>query len=522
MRNRWILGAACLGLLLTEVLGGPAKFAPVLPKAGPRQAAPDAEAEQKALARFKETYGAELDGAKTPEQKSALAAKLLAAAKRARRGSADQFVLLKSARELAAQIGSAQLAFQAADATAEQFEVEGWQLKAEVLPKLAPFARRPVDKKALAQACITTAEQAVARDDYPTAEKVLDLASGAARDLKDQGLSEQLAARRDIVRELASVYAVVAKTRTVLEQKPKDPSANLAVGSFLCLWKGDWETGLPMLAASSDATLRQLAEQELGVADTAQARLALADAWWDLALKSDGTARKQLQLHAAQWYKLAAPGLPEGSAKARAQKRLADVAGLAASLPMTAKTPRPAVSRPDDGTQAESGPRRRLARKARYESMLGIYLDGLKPIPCVNLNVPNGSNMLTEETLTLLRGRMDISSVGYAGVARFEAPEDGTYEFDHHFGKFLIDRRDVGLAGRKGPVVLRKGIHELRVQETYARLRVAKLKITNKRTGQPVPVFNYGADIEKFLRQTIGPWKVVEVADWEAKELPGR
>jgi len=522
MRNRCILAAACFGLLLTGLLGSPAGTQPVQPKAKPRQAAPDAEAEEKALGKVQEGYGAEFDKAKTPDQKSALAAKLLAAAKRARRGSADQFVLLKSARDLAAQSGSAALAFQAVDATAEQFEVEGWQMKAEVLPKLAPLARRPPDKKALAQICIATAEQAVARDDYPTAEKMLDLASAAARDLKDQALLQQLASRRETVRELGSIYRVVAKTRAVLEQKPKDPSANLAVGSFLCLWKGDWEAGLPMLAASSDATLRSLAERERDVTDSAQARAELADAWWDFAMKSDGTARKQLQLHAAHWYKLAVPRLPEGLSKSKAQKRLGDVAGLAASLPMTAKTAAASASSADPGVKPESGPRGRLARKARYESMLGIYLDALKPIPCVNLNVPNGSNLLTEDILTLLRGRMDISNIGYGGVAHFEIPEDGTYEFDHHFGQFLIDRRDVGLAGRKGTMVLRKGIHEVRVREGYARLRVSTLKITNKKTGERVPVFSYGADIDKFLRQMIGPWKVVEVSDWEAKELPGR
>ena len=522
MRTRLILGAACLGLLLTEVLAGPAKVSPVQPKPRPRLAPPDAGAEEKALAKLKETYSAELDEAKSTAQKSALATKLLAAAKRARRGSADQFVLLKLARDLAVQSGSAVLAFQAADATVEQFEVEGWRIKAEVLPKLAPFLRRPPDKKALAQACITAAEQAVAQDEYPSAEKMLDIAAAAVQDLKDQALLQQLAAHREVVRELAGVYAVVANTRAMLEKNPKDPSANLAFGSFLCLWKGDWEAGLPMLAASSDATLRGLAQRERDMTDSAQARADLADAWWDFAMQSDGTARKQIQVHAAHWYRLAIPKLPDGSAKSKAQRRLSDVSGLAASLPMTAKTAAAGPSSADPGAKQESGPRGRLARKARYESMLGIYLDTLKPIPCVSLSVPNGSNLLTENILTLLRGRMDISNVGYAGVAQFEAPEDGTYEFDHHFGKFLIDRRDVGLAGRKGTVVLRKGVHEVRVQETYARLRVSRLKITNKKTGEPIAVFNYGAEIEKFLRQTIGPWKVVEVSDWEPKELPGR
>ncbi|MBI3877243.1 MAG: hypothetical protein HY300_15015, partial [Verrucomicrobia bacterium] len=40
---------------------------------------------------------------------------------------------------------------------------------------------------------------------------------------------------------------------------PDDPGANLAVGQFLCFVKGDWESGLPLLAKSDDNVLKTLA-----------------------------------------------------------------------------------------------------------------------------------------------------------------------------------------------------------------------------------------------------------------------
>jgi len=529
MRTRWVVSAASCAVLLSALLGGASRApraqpkdsrAPqAQPKEKPRQPPPDAAAEKKALDQMRGTYGAQYDQAKTPEQKAALAGKLVAAAKRARRGSAEQFVLAKVARDVAVQAGNADLLVQAVDALAETFEIDASQMKADLLPKVAKAARQPAEKKALTLAAIVAAEQGVTRDDYPTAEKMLELASAAARDAKEPALGQQVVSRREAVQELARVYAVVAKARAVLEKNPKDASANLAVGSFLCLWKGDWEAGLPMLASCSDRSLRTLAERERDVADAPQAQAALADAWWDFAMKSDGTSRKQLQVHAAHWYSQAMTGLPDGPAKSKAQRRLAEGVGLAASLPMAIKSPGSRISSSGAGGRAEFGRKGRLARKARYECTLGIYLDGKIPLPYVNLSVPNGSNMLTEEILTLLRGRVDINKLVYSGVAHFEIPADGTYEFDHRFGKLLINRRDMGLGGEKGAVLLQKGVYELRVEEPIARLKIASLKITNKKTGEPVPVFNYGGDVEKFLRQSVGPWKVVEVSGWEPKIL---
>jgi hypothetical protein len=519
MRTRWIVSAASCVVLLTAFLGGASRAPQAQPKEKPRQPPPDAAAEKKALDQMRGTYGAQYDQAKTPEQKAALAGKLVAAAKRARRGSAEQFVLAKVARDVAVQAGNADLLVQAVDALAETFEIDVPQMKADLLPKVAKAARQPAEKKALTLAAIVAAEQAVTRDDYPTAEKMLELAATAAREAKDPALGQQVASRREAVQELARVYAVVAKARAVLEKNPKDASANLAVGSFLCLWKGDWEAGLPMLASCSDPSLRTLAERELDVEDAPQARAALADAWWDFAMKSDGTSRKQLQVHAAHWYSQAVSGLPDGPAKSKAQKRLTDAEGLAASLPMANKSLGATISSSGAGGKPELGRKGRLARKARYECVLGMYLDVKVPLPYVNLSVPNGSNIVTEDILTLLRGRVDINKVLYAGVAHFEIPADGSYAFQHGFGKVLINRRDMGLGGAKGPLVLHKGVYEIHVEQPVARLKIASLKITNTKTGEPVPVFNYGGDVEKFLRQSVGPWKVTEVSGWEPKML---
>ena len=50
----------------------------------------------------------------------------------------------------------------------------------------------------------------------------------------------------------------------------------------------------------------------------------LADGWWDLAQREEEPARRQLQIHAAGWYRQALSAL-DAAATARAQARIAEV-----------------------------------------------------------------------------------------------------------------------------------------------------------------------------------------------------
>ena len=108
-----------------------------------------------------------------------------------------------------------------------------------------------------------------------------------------------------------------------LQQRPGDPALNEAIGRYYCLDKGDWEQGLPKLAAGGDAQLKTLAATELAVPQDAHARLDLANAWWDLAEGLDPAQRRRVRLHAAQWYQEAAKGLT-GLSQTKAQQRSAE------------------------------------------------------------------------------------------------------------------------------------------------------------------------------------------------------
>lgn len=75
--------------------------------------------------------------------------------------------------------------------------------------------------------------------------------------------------------------ARVEKWRKQLEKNPDDAEAALQVGRHLCFVKGDWSTGLPLLAKGKDKALADLAQFELGGAAEAKNETLLTGATFD-------------------------------------------------------------------------------------------------------------------------------------------------------------------------------------------------------------------------------------------------
>src|SRR5947207_9843388 len=98
-----------------------------------RLAAPDEEAEKAATALISDLYKANYAVAKSPEQKIALAKKLLADAA----GTADnmpaKYVLYRISRDIATQQGEVSLAFESIDQMAGVFDVDALDMKSEAV-----------------------------------------------------------------------------------------------------------------------------------------------------------------------------------------------------------------------------------------------------------------------------------------------------------------------------------------------------------------------------------------------------
>ena len=233
-----------------------------------------------------------------------------------------KFVLLKLARDIAVQAVDGELAFEAIDAMASDYDVNRIEMKAGVLEQAAKRSRLTPDQRAaIADAALKVIDAAIGEDNFDVAKRLGKQASQLARLSKDTDLLQEVVAKNKAVDAAAKAYADVEKAAVKLKQTPDDPDANTKVGKYLCFTKGDWQKGLQMLVKGSDASLKALATKDLAGAASGEAQVKLGDAWWDA-----GNKRR-----AVHWYTQALPGLT-GFVKDRVEKRMEEGAATGASV----------------------------------------------------------------------------------------------------------------------------------------------------------------------------------------------
>ncbi len=320
----------CIVLVLGFISGGMCSAA--ADPGGSRLAVPGAEAQLRAGKLLDEVYKDELLKARTADQKTAMSRKIFKAATDTKDDPAGRYALLLRARDLSAEAGDVKGALEAGDALVEQFDLDALAWQAQGLTQLVKMAR-PADEKDVVGRVMQTLDAAIAADRYEVAHQLTDLGVTAAARSGDAALVKQTTMRTKEEHEIEAAYPEAQKALAALKQKPDDATASAAAGRFLCLMKGDWEAGLPLLAKGPDSEARQLATKELQAAGDPKAFN--PDGWWDAAEKEQGIAKAALQRHAADWYTRAMPSL-SGLAKAKAEKRIQE-AGPIVGAPAPAR-----------------------------------------------------------------------------------------------------------------------------------------------------------------------------------------
>jgi len=286
---------------------------------------PEGAKVKEALGLVREVFAEEYAAAKTGPQKAALAKKILQEGATGEHDPTSRYALLRVARDLAAIAGDAETALKAIDELARRYRVDAIAMKATVLAKLAAKLRLPADHKKFLPVLGKAYDEAVAADRYDVARAIGKLATDSAKKTRDPIAKNAVEKKLKALKQLEADYAKIKDALAVLETKPTDPEANLAVGKYRCFVRGDWDDGLPYLALGSDPVLQKLAEQEVVMPDSATDQAKLADGWWDLAEKEkDAATKKRMQQRAGFWYKKALPKLT-GLGKKKVEKRLADI-----------------------------------------------------------------------------------------------------------------------------------------------------------------------------------------------------
>lgn len=324
----WRSGTCLLaGLVLWAAFCRGAEPLPSVPPAGMDpgkivgpvpQPVPDAGAIAGADKLLKEVHGPALSRT-APAEMDALAQTLLGEAREAQ-NPAEQWVLLREARDRAAKAGDAVLAISAAAATAERFDLDPRGLMSDVLSALAatssPTSEAAAEEVELARRCFAQAE-------FELAGKAIDAAKTTARQAHNEKTLEsvQLAARS--IDPAVEAYRQAAPAIQKLTSQPEDPAICLDVGRYDCFVLGDWPKGLALLAKGNDAALKALAARDLAGAPSASDSLSLAEAWIAQAAR-DAADADVLRHRGEYWYHQAIEHL-QGLSRLAAQKHLQQI-----------------------------------------------------------------------------------------------------------------------------------------------------------------------------------------------------
>jgi hypothetical protein len=235
---------------------------------------------------------------------------------------ARKFALQSLARDMAIASGDWEGGLKAVVETAQEFDVDAFELAEEVRAKLDLADNPPLNPKRAFLLTVQLVDSASSKDRYDVAEHFALSAQKIARKAGDTISSNQIAARLPDLQRLSRQYDAVKAALATLEGAPLDAPANLAVGKFRCYAQGRWDEGLTLLALGSDAGLAQMAEIELRAEGQADQLVKLADRWWDV----PGMERDELlarRRHAVDLY-LQGMSRLEGIEAKRVEARLAD------------------------------------------------------------------------------------------------------------------------------------------------------------------------------------------------------
>ncbi|MCE9529763.1 MAG: SUMF1/EgtB/PvdO family nonheme iron enzyme, partial [Planctomycetes bacterium] len=303
-----------------------------------RVAVPKAADQESARKLLLELFRADSDQAKKPEEKAALAEKMLQVGNDTHDDAAGQYMLFQLAKEIAMAVSNAEVALKAVDAQGTYFELDVPDAKLATVAAIEKTLKFNKDRLTLLPILEAFVDELVQANHYEFAKKATALTLDVARKTNDPNVIKQASLKLKDIEIREKLFGEVQAARKVLTTKPDDPAANTTVGRFLCLIEGDWDAGLPLLAKCGDANLKEAAIKELAGPQESAQQMEAADAWWNVAEKESGTLQQMLQQRATAWYELAMPGL-SGLGKLKVSGRLEKLAKANAAAPKTAGKP---------------------------------------------------------------------------------------------------------------------------------------------------------------------------------------
>jgi hypothetical protein len=282
---------------------------------------PEAEELKKATTLISEVYKTNIESAKTPAQKQEAAKKLMQSAMDTKDDPLGRFALLRMSADLAASGGDLATASKAVDELVRTHAVDAPEMKVQAAETASKAVRLPKQHEAFCGDVLPLVNDSAGADRYAVARKLAELLVRSAKAARNPKLASSATSLGADVDLLAAEYERLAESFARLKSNSASASDRLALGKFFCFLKGDWKTGLPLLAEGGEDPLSHLAMDELSSPTDVEDQLKLADSWWAQGEASEGLRASRIREKAAFWYEQALPKL-SGLSAAKAKQHL--------------------------------------------------------------------------------------------------------------------------------------------------------------------------------------------------------
>ncbi len=269
---------------------------------------PDAEVTEAARAKIRESLRGQYAAASQPAEQLALAEKLRQMAA-ANSDSVQRLALCFEAQQQVLDAGRVGLAIDILDGIAADFGVDRLPLTVAVLESLGEEPKSYIYGREIIRLLGPRIREALVSGHVDLARQLAEQALKSAKRVNDRTLTARFELQVLDLNAIADAKAKVDAARRVLKTAPDDAAANLEVGRSLCLFAGDWKSGLAFLARGGGDPLAAAARDDLAAADQPSRFLEIAERWWQTGQQETGLPARQSLARAGHWYRLAAPEL---------------------------------------------------------------------------------------------------------------------------------------------------------------------------------------------------------------------
>ena len=303
--------------------------APPVPEFVPiaREAVPNEAELSKSRERLRKLYSGKMVSARNEDEKLSLSKELLKTAGEVTDQPADAYVLMTAAEKLAIDAGSVTAMLQALDSRVGRFELDPYQESVETLSKFhevtASRSGSAIDESTeYVKRAVRVIYASIAENDFMRGSYLSRICSKLSAENDSTDLRAEFNRLRSLMGGANNAFEDAKEHLTTYRINPDNVDAGAKFGQFLCFFKGDWETGLELIAKSSNKELAQLAQDDMKGGATVDDQVALGDAWWELSKRTGGVYRQGARDRAVMWYRRAFPLMPQSLDRIHVENQL--------------------------------------------------------------------------------------------------------------------------------------------------------------------------------------------------------